>query len=136
MRRRTLLAAALVAAVVACTQVNQEVAPSPVTVGTLSSSPTTTPETGPGPLGTITLDPPQFTVGVGKNVNVQVTVKNSAGQEVTSENISANIIDQSVVEFVDVTDRTIQFGGLATGTTSIIISASGLQTATTGTVIP
>ncbi len=136
MRRRTFLAAALVAAVVACTQVNQELAPSPVTVNLTTSGETAPIDPPVGPLGTITLTPPQFTVAVGSNVNVTVTVKDAAGQEKTPENITVSVLDPTIVSLGEIDGRIILFGGVAVGTTNIIVTASGLQAGTTGTVIP
>lgn len=86
--------------------------------------------------GTIELDPLNFTVSVGKNVNVTVTVRDTEGEEVDTENLTVDIVDESIVSLVEKTDRTLAFEGKVVGATPIIIGANGLQTATTGTVIP
>ena len=96
----------------------------------------TTGEPGPVAPGTIELDPPNFTVAVSKNVNIKVTVKDTDGKAIDTENLTADPIESSIVALVDKTDRTLTFEGLVVGTTPIIISANGLQTATTGTVTP
>ena len=119
---------------VACNEIFQTVSPSPVevtiTIPTGEELDPTPPETS----GTITLEPAAVEVEVGKNVNVKVTIKNAAGQEVPSSNISVNISDRTILELVEIDERIIQFGGVAAGSTSVIISAGGLQASLVATV--
>lgn len=121
-----------------CTEVTQTIQPSPVTVEV--SQPTAPDEpAAPNPagdLGTITLEPASGEVAVSKNVNVMVIVKDSGGVEIPSENISVNIIDKDIVELVEIDGRILTFGGVAAGITSVIITASGLQTSIVITVVP
>ncbi len=87
-------------------------------------------------LGTIRLDPSSATVGVGSNVNVMVVVTDSNGTEVPSENLSVNIADLDILRLQQIDGRIIQFEGVSPGETSVIVSASGLQTSIVITVIP
>ncbi len=102
-----------------------------------TAAPTDT-STGPGTAdtGTINLEPRAISVEVGKNVNVKVVIKDGNGQEVPSENISVNIIDKTILSLVEIDGRIIAFEGVSAGVTSVIISASGLQTSLVATVIP
>ena len=139
MRRETIGAlVALVFLVVGCTEVTQTIEPSPVDVNI--TTPTTPPEPSspdnPGPSGTITLDPPRGSVAVGKNLNVMVIVRDPNGVEVPSENLSVNIADKTVLRLNEIDGRVLQFEGVAVGTTSVIVSASGLQTSIVIEVVP
>lgn len=94
-------------------------------------------ETGeevPGESGTITLDPPSGTVAVGKTLNVMVVVRDANGTEVPSENISVNILDKTVVSLTEIDGRILAFSGVSPGVTSVIVTASGLQTSMVITV--
>lgn len=130
-----LLALALLA-FQAC-EVVQTSTPSPVeiTITQPPPTPTDTSETPPpGATGTITLEPANVQVKVGGNVNVKVIVRDDNGVEVPSQNVSVNIIDKTVLSLVEIDNRIIAFQGVSTGVTSVIISASGLQTSLVATV--
>ena len=133
---RSLIVVLLVsaAALYGCTETT--INPSPVVVTITTGPPMTVTADPPvAAVGTIELDPLNFTVSVGKNVNVTVTVKDTDGNEVDTENLTVEIVDDAIVSLVEKTNRTLAFEGNEPGSTPIIISANGLQTATTGTVI-
>ncbi len=105
--------------------------------GNTTPSEPTEPSTGGGTNGTITLEPAgNIQIEVSKNVNVKVIVKDSTGQEVPSENITVNIVDKTIVGLNQIDGRIITFAGLSAGVTSVIITASGLQTSIVITVVP
>ncbi len=124
---------------ISCTEVTQTIEPSPVEVTVTQpgapEEPDQTPTT-PGVSGTITLEPATFEVTVSKNVNVKVIVKDSNGKEIPSENISVSILDPTVLELVEIDNRILTFGGVSPGVTSVIITATGLQTSLVATVTP
>ena len=136
---RIVLSVALAATgTLACTEVTQTIQPSPVDVSVGNPDSGSEPEEPkPSPSGgTITLEPPNIEVKVGKNVHVMIIVRDGNGIEVPSENISVSIIDKTLVRLVEIDNRVITFGGLAEGQTSVIISASGLQASLDVTVVP
>jgi len=132
---RALLLVLAAAMLAACTEVTQTLSPSDVNVTSEQPTPTTTAPPSQAS-GTITLEPASVSVAVGKNVNVQVTVRDPNGVEVPSENLSVNIADKSVLRLSEIDGRILQFEGLAAGTTSVIVSTSGLQTSLVATVEP
>jgi len=133
-----LMALCGVALVASCTEVNQFLNPSSVDVSVTNPAidTSTTVDTPPGAVGTIALSPASLQIAVGESANVQVVVTNANGVEVPSENLSVNISDQGVLRLVEIDGRIIQFEGVATGVTSVIVSASNLQTSLVATVVP
>lgn len=123
---------------VGCTEVTQTIEPSPVSIDV--NAPGTTSVGDPPPTttvgGTIELEPPNGEVAVGKNLNVMVIVRDTNGQEVPSENITIAIANLTIVRLVEIDGRTIALEGLAVGSTSVIVSASGLQTSMVVAVVP
>lgn len=119
---------------VGCTDVTQIVNPSDVVVGPQPTEPTPPTTPGPGIAGTVTLEPPSIELDVGQTVFVTVTVRDSGGQDVPSENISVNILNTSVLRLTEIDGRIIALEGLTAGVTSVIVTASGLQTSLVATV--
>ena len=73
-------------------------------------------------------------MAVGGTVHIKVVVTDAQGVEVDSEAIAASVADTSVLRDTGVDARTISFVGVSAGTTSVIISASGLQASLVATV--
>lgn len=139
-RTETILAFVLLAAAVgfAACEISQSTAPSPVEVTITQPAPGTEPEPEPpgAHTGTISLEPAAVTVQIGAAANVKVIVKDANGQEIPSANISVNVVDKTVIVLEGIDGRILAFRGVAAGTTSAIISASGLQTSLAATVTP
>ncbi len=131
--RFTLLLIAIL--LVGCTEV--DISSTAPDINITHTTPGTEPEPAPPPgqSGTISLSPASVTVAVGANANVTVTVRDAGGQEVPVENLSVNIADSSVLGLVEIDGRILQFTGVSAGTTSVIISVTGLQTSFIATVI-
>ena len=120
-------------------EITQHTSPSPVEISIVSPpagdvDASTTPPAGAA--GTIALEPNSITVAVSKNVNVKVVVKDEGGVEIPSENISVNIVDKTILRLQEIDGRMIAFEGVAAGVTSVIVTASGLQTSLAATVVP
>ena len=134
---KSLIAALYVAILLACTQVTQTVGPT--TVGAAGQSPEASKPAAaiapsPPASGSISLEPDSITAAVGDTAYVKVIVTDGQGVEVDSKSITASIADTSILRDTGVDARTISFIGVKAGTTSVIISASGLQASLTAIV--
>ena len=118
----------------ACT----EVTTGPVIVETGESEKASEPTAKIGPSspasGTISLEPDAITVAVGGTVNVKVVVTDPQGVEVDSISITPSVADKGILRYTGTDARTVSFLGVKAGTTSVIISASGLQASLIATV--
>ena len=140
-RLETILALVLLAATVAfagceISQVSPTAPPIDIRITAPMPGEEPEPDMPAGPTGTIILEPSSLSVSVGSNVNVKVIVRDENGQEKPSQNISVNVIDKTILTLVEIDGRILAFGGLAAGTTSVIVSASGLQTSLVASVTP
>lgn len=135
---RLLIAALSVSAflILACTEVTQTTGPTTVESGEAApeSRPAETISPASPASGTLSLEPDSIAVAVGKTVYVKVIVTDAQGVEVDSEAITSSVADTSVLKYTGTDARTISFVGVSVGSTSVIISASGLQASLVATV--
>ena len=122
---------------IGCTEVTQTVGPTTVeTAGQPpdASKPAATIAPASPTSGSISLEPDSITLAVGDTVNVKVVVTDSQGVEVDSESITPSVADTAILRYTGTDARTVSFLGVKAGTTSVIISASGLQASLVATV--
>lgn len=126
----------LLGALAGCVENITRVEPSPVSVSVGQTGTEVGPPTTPAP-GSVTLNPPSAEVAVGKNINVQVIVRDAAGQEVATEDLTVSIANTAVVRLVQIDGRIVQLEGVAEGQTSVIFTVAGpLQASMIVTVVP
>jgi len=125
---KTLLAAVAAVLFVGCTEIHQTDAPTSVDIQFVLPGTTTPTESAGGPSSlTMTLDPPSITMDVGNNVSTLVTIRDGAGQEISPQSITVAGLNVNVAFLSEIDERTVTFTAVGAGTTSAIISASGLQ---------
>jgi hypothetical protein len=120
--------------VISCTDVNQSILPSSVDVTVSMPSGTvetgtggTTPAPGDNDPVSLVFEPPAITGTAATSVVVQVIALNQAGQEIPSINLTVRVTDTAIATLKDIDGRFISISLVATGTTSVTVTAAGAQ---------
>ncbi len=84
----------------------------------------------------LNLDPSSIQLRVDRRSPVQVSVSTPGGVTIPAGDITATILDSTVVMFSEVIGDRIFFRGVAVGATTIIIHAAGASAQLSVTVVP
>ena len=84
----------------------------------------------------LNLDPSSIQLRVDRRSPVQVSVSTPGGVTIPAGDITATILDSTIVMFSEVIGDRIFFRGVAVGATTVIVHAAGASASLSVTVVP